>query len=509
LRNLKKECLLKVEGVSKSFPGVQALSNVNFHLYSGEIVCLVGENGAGKTTLMKILSGAYKKDSGHIFVNGKEVEIENPHHAQKLGISIIYQEFNLTRNQSVAANIYSGREPIQKGIGKYFGFVDRKLMEENSQKLLERVSSKISPKSIVGKLSVAEQQTVEIVKALAVEAKIVIMDEPTATLGEKEVLTLFDTINSLKKQGIGIIFISHRLEEVFKISERIVVMRDGQLIGELKTSQATVEKVIQMMVGRSLTDFLHKIPAEIKDTVLEVRNLNRKGKVKNVNFILRSGEILGIAGLVGSGRSEIVRLLFGVDSKDDGEIFMGGKKLNIKSPKDAVRVGLAFVPEDRAFQGLVLKLSVVENIIMATLKSFSSFGWINKRKIKKISEKFVSRLSIRTPYLHQKVLHLSGGNQQKVVLAKWLISNPRVLIMDEPTRGIDIGAKSEIYALMNELAKNGVGIIMISSELPEVLGMSDRIMVVHEGEISAVLDRNEASQKLIMSYASGQGKEVV
>lgn len=504
-----RELFLRMEGISKSFPGVQALSNVNFSLYSGEVVGLLGENGAGKSTLMKILSGAYRKDSGKIFIKGKEVEVENPRQMQQLGISIIYQEFNLTRNQSVAENIFLGREPLPKNFGRFLGFVDKKKMEKHSTEILDKLSAKISNSTVVGKLSVAEQQLVEIAKALVVKAQIVIMDEPTAALGDKEVETLFNTINSLKKQGISIIFITHRLEEAFKFTDRIVVLRDGHLICEVKTSDVTPEKVIQMMVGRNLGEFLHKVPGKISAPVLEVKRLRHGKKIKDVSFTLRRGEILGFAGLVGAGRTEIARIIFGIDPKDTGEILIDGRKIEIRSPKDAIREGICLVPEDRAYQGLILKLSILKNIVIATLKLFSKFGWISKNKMYEVADNFVNQLSIRTPNLYQKVMYLSGGNQQKVVLAKWLVSNPKVLILDEPTRGIDVGAKAEVYALMNELVQKGVGIIMISSELPEILGMSDRIVVIHEGKVSAILNRSEATQEIIMAHATGQMKEEI
>lgn len=502
--NNNNQILLRMEHISKTFPGVRALNDVNFNINKGEIVAIVGENGAGKSTLMKILSGAYQKDSGKIFLNGKEIEIENPHHSQELGITTIYQEFNLTRNQSVAANIFITREPRVNGIGKIFGLVDKNQMEKNTQTILDRLKTKTSPRSKIENLSVAQNQMVEIAKALATESQIIIMDEPTAPLGENEVEILFETANSLKKQGIAIIFITHRLEEVFKITDRIVVLRDGQFVGEMKTKDATIDQVVQMMVGRSFKDFLHKIPVKITDPILEVKNVSRKNVIKNISFTLRRGEILGFAGLVGAGRTETARILFGVDPKECGEIIIDGKKIQITSPKDAVNAGLSLIPEDRAIQGLVLKLSVIENIILSTLKKYCKFGLMNIKKIQQIANEYIKKLSIRTPSLKQKAKYLSGGNQQKIVLAKWLASQPKVLIMDEPTRGIDIGAKAEIYALMCELVKSGMAIIMISSELPEILGMSDRIAVMHEGRIATILDRADATQEKIMAYASGQ-----
>ncbi|HXF64071.1 MAG TPA: sugar ABC transporter ATP-binding protein [Caldilineaceae bacterium] len=498
------EIVLRMEGISKAFPGVQALDGVDFEVRAGEVVALVGENGAGKSTLMKILSGAYRKDAGRIYIGGQEVEIGSPQQAQALGIAIIYQEFNLTRNQSVAANIFIAREPRQRGLGGLLGLVDRQRMEREAQEILDRIGAHVAPTARVRDLSVAQQQMVEIAKALAVEARVIIMDEPTAALGEQEVETLFEIVAGLKAQGIATIFITHRLEEIFRIADRVVVLRDGRRVGELPISEATSARIIQLMVGRALDDIFHKEAAEITAPVLEVRNLTRKGAVHDVSFTLYRGEILGFAGLVGAGRTETMRLIFGVDAKDGGEILIDGKPVPITSPHDAVRAGLGFVPEDRALQGLVLKLPVRENIVLATLDRHSHAGWVDRRQVEETAYEYVDRLSIRTPHLRQRAMFLSGGNQQKVVLAKWLASQPKVLILDEPTRGIDIGAKAEVHALMSRLAQAGMGIIMISSELPEILGMSDRILVMHEGRVAAILDRAEATQERIMAYASGQ-----
>jgi ribose transport system ATP-binding protein len=506
---MSSDVLLRMENITKTFPGVLALDKVSFSLKAGEVVSLVGENGAGKSTLMKILSGAYKKDSGNIFLNGKAITIENPAHAQFLGISIIYQEFNLTRNQSVGANIFIAREPRMAGLGKWLGLVDEKRMFKEAGDLLDKINCHISPKSIVGTLSVAQQQMVEIAKALAFDSQIIIMDEPTAALGESETNILFDTVRSLKKQGIAIIFITHRIEEIFYVSERIAVLRDGRFIGEMQTRDATKDRVVQMMVGRNVSEFIQKVQARITTPILEVKNLSRRGVVDNISFDLRRGEILGFAGLVGAGRTETARILFGADPKDSGEILINGNRRSIKNPLDAVKAGLSLVPEDRSSQGLVLKLSVLENIAMATLKNYSKAGWIAKRYMEETADNFVKKLAIRTPGLQQKAMFLSGGNQQKVVLSKWLASSPGVLILDEPTRGIDVGAKAEVYRLMSELVKTGMGIIMISSELPEILGMSDRIVVMHEGRIAAIMSRSEATQELIMKYASGQMQERV
>lgn len=501
----KKEVILRLEGISKAFPGVQALKNVDLELQAGEVLALVGENGAGKSTLVKILSGAYRKDSGRIFLNGREVEIENPYHAQQLGISVIYQEFNLTPNQTVAANIFIAREPVRRGIGRVIPIVDRRTMEQEAQKYLDRVGARISATTLVRDLSVAERQMVEIAKALAVNARIIIMDEPTSALGEDEVETLFGIIASLKEEGIGVIFISHRLEEVFRIADRVVVLRDGQRVGSGPINELTPDQVIHWMVGRELKEMFPKERAEIGAPLLEVRGLTRRGVVENVSFTLRRGEILGFAGLVGAGRTETARVIFGADPKDAGEIYINGEKVDIRSPADAIKAGIGLVPEDRGNQGLVLDLSVEENIGLPTLNRYTlARVLLSLSRLRQIAQEYVQKLNIRTPHLRQKVKFLSGGNQQKTILAKWMAAQPRILIMDEPTRGIDVGAKAEVHALMSQLARSGVGIIMISSELPEILGMSDRILVMCEGRVAAILDRAEATPEAIMAYASGE-----
>jgi ABC-type sugar transport system ATPase subunit len=493
-----------MEGISKAFPGVQALDGVDFEVAAGEVVALVGENGAGKSTLMKILCGAYRKDAGRILLNGQEVEIESPHHAQEVNISIIYQEFNLTPNQSAAANIYISREPRLRGLGRFFNLVDRRRMEHEAQEHLARVGARVPATALIKDLSVAEQQMVEVAKALAVDAQIIIMDEPTSALGEDEVETLFAIVHALKQEDIAIIFITHRLEEVLRIADRVVVLRDGRRVGSLPIEEATPEGIIRLMVGRELVvGMFHKEQVEIGAPLLEVRKLTGKD-VHEVSFTLRQGEILGFAGLVGAGRTETARLLFGADRREAGQILIGGKSVRINSPVEAVEAGIALVPEDRGLQGLVLMLPVQENIVLPTLQEHARAGWVNRNGLRTTAQEYVDRLAIRTPHLQQKAMYLSGGNQQKAVLAKWLASNPKVLIMDEPTRGIDVGAKAEVHALMSQLAQAGIGIIMISSELPEILGMSDRILIMSEGRVAAILDREGATQERIMAYASGE-----
>jgi ribose transport system ATP-binding protein len=496
--------LLSMKGISKAFPGVQALSKVDLDVKRGEVVALMGENGAGKSTLMKILAGAYEKDDGRIFMDGCEVTIKTPLQSQDLGVAIMYQEFNLTCNQSAAANIFLAREPRRPGLGRFLNLVDRRRMESEAQRALDRIKAGIASTAKVEDLSIAQRQMVEVAKALVREARLIIMDEPTAALGEREAEVLFGIISQLKLGGVGVIFISHRMEEVVRVADRIVVMRDGRMVGEMSATDATAERIIQLMVGRPLSDLFCREKTEIGGPILEARGLTRTGWVKNVSFSLRRGEILGFAGLIGAGRTETARLLFGADRKDGGEILIEGKPVSLFSPLKAVDAGVGLVPEDRGAQGLVLKLTVRENIVLSTLKGHAFAGWIDRSKVERTAADYVGRLQIRTPHLDQKVVYLSGGNQQKVVLAKWLASRPKVLILDEPTRGVDVGAKAEIHSLMNRLAKEGMGIIMISSEMPEILGMSDRIVVMYEGEVAAILDRAEATQELIMSYASGQ-----
>lgn len=412
--------ILRVEGISKSFPGVQALDRVDFEAYLGEVMALVGENGAGKSTLVKILSGAYKKDAGRIYLEDKVIELENPYHAQKLGISTIYQEFNLTPNQTVASNIFCNREPKKGGILGSLGFIDKEKMEDEAKKLLEIIRANVSPTELVRNLSVAERQMVEIAKALSFEAKIIIMDEPTSALGPDEVEKLFEIISHLKSRGIAVIFISHRLEEVFRIADRITVLRDGKLVGYLTRGEASPEKVINLMVNRPLAEMYKKEESKKGSVIFEVKNLSKKNTVEDINFKLYKGEILGIAGLVGSGRTEVARLIFGADKKDSGEIYIDGEKVEINSPQDAVQLKVGLVPEDRQNQGLILKLAVRENIGITILEKLKNFLAFDKNKLTEIAQHFVERLNIRTPSLFQKVIYLSGGNQQKVVLAKWL-----------------------------------------------------------------------------------------
>jgi ABC-type sugar transport system ATPase subunit len=497
--------LLQVHGASKAFGGVKALEKVDFEANAGEVVALLGENGAGKSTLMKILSGVYRPDEGEFYLGGRQIAPRNPHEAQQLGISTIYQEFNLTPNQSAAVNIFLGREPHGGGVpGRLVRYVDRAHMNREATALLARVGARFSPDTLVRRLSVAQQQTVEIAKALAIQAQVIIMDEPTSALGEEEVAVLFDIVRSLKAQGIAVIFITHRLEEIFRVADRVIVLRDGRRVGTLPIAEATPDKIIALMVGRALDrSHVRASQAQFGEPVLEVRGLTRRGVIHDVSFAVHRGEILGIAGLVGAGRTETARAIFGADPLDAGEILVDGKAVTIPAPSAAVKGGLALVPENRQLHGLILINSVERNIALPNLDKLSRQSVVNGRRLRKLVTDYVARLNIRTPSITQLVNRLSGGNQQKVVVAKWLASQPKVLILDEPTRGIDVGAKAEVYAIMNNLAQQGIGIIMISSEMPEILAMSDRIVVMHEGRVAGILNRAEATQELIMAYASG------
>ncbi len=505
---MEREPILRVEGVSKTFPGVQALKNVDFEVYPGEVVALLGENGAGKSTLMKILAGAYQRDSGigRIFLRGQEINPQNTAHSQELGIATIYQEFTLTLNQSAAANIYMAREPRYRGALEPFRLVNKRKMEQDAAGLLKTVGANVSPGQLVENLSVAGRQQVEIAKALAIDAQIIIMDEPTSALGAEETQKLFEIIHNLRDNGLSIIFITHRLEEVMAVSDRIIVLRDGERVGTLTTQNATIDEIVRLMVGRDVSDIFLKEEVEMGRVILRAENLSCGSRVKEVSFDLRAGEILGFAGLVGAGRTETMRLLFGADRKDSGQIWLNGSPVEINSPEQAMTAGIGLVPEDRGNQGLILGNTVMFNMMLPTLKRFTQYAWVNRQASRQVAIDYVNRLRVRTPHMEQAVENLSGGNQQKVVLAKWLMVNPSVLILDEPTRGIDVGAKAEIHALMVELAKQGIGIIMISSEMPEILAMSDRIVVMHEGRVAGIMDRAEATQERIMALASGQSE---
>lgn len=496
------EFVLEMRNVTKRFPGVVALNDVQFDLRPGEVHCLVGENGAGKSTLMKILAGAQPMDSGMIRLSGESVTITSPHHAQQLGISMIYQEFNLSPYLSVAENIFLGREPR---IGKS-PFINWSQMYRDAREILGRIRVDLDVRKPVNELSVAQQQMVEIAKAISFNSKIIVMDEPSATLTDHELEALFDLIRTLRKDGIGLIYISHRLEEIFEIGDRLTVMRDGQYIGTSQVADLTREEIIRMMVGRELKDEFPKEVFQAGEERLRVEGLTRQGAFRDVSFSLRAGEIVGLTGLVGAGRTEVARAIFGADRLDGGHITLDGKPVLVKSPQDAIRQGIGLLTEDRKGQGLVLGMTVRENTTLANLSSLVKRLFVDRRRERSVASQYVKELQIKTPSIEQIVQNLSGGNQQKVVLAKWLFTQSRILIFDEPTRGIDVGAKVEIYKLMNELARKGACILMISSELPEVLGMCDRILVMHEGRLAGELARKDATQERIMHLATGAGR---
>jgi ribose transport system ATP-binding protein len=494
-----REPLLRMRGISKAFPGVQALDDVSLEVDAGEVVALVGENGAGKSTLIKILSGCYRADAGEIHLDGRRLDRYSPQQAQAMGISVIYQEFNLALPLSVAENVFVGRQPRSR-----LGTIALGAMQAATQAVLNDLGLALDARRLVETLSVAEQQMVEIAKAISFRAKVIVMDEPTAALTEHETAVLFALVRRLKAQGVAVIYISHRMEEIFEVADRVVVLRDGRNAGGMTVAEAAVERIVRLMVGRELREMFHKTPVDLGDPVLEVTGLSRAAsRVRHVSLSVRAGEIVSLAGLVGAGRTEIARAIFGVDRPDAGRIRAAGRDVTPGSPRDAIRAGMGLVTEDRKQQGLFLIMAVRENVTSAGLGALSRWDFIRFEAERRIVGTLVDRLRIRTPSLEQEVRYLSGGNQQKVVLARWLSLRPRVLILDEPTRGIDVGAKAEIYTLMGELARQGVGILMISSELPEVLGMSDRILVVREGTVAGELSRGEATQESVIHLATG------
>ncbi|WP_069999707.1 sugar ABC transporter ATP-binding protein [Cellulosilyticum sp. I15G10I2] len=495
---MENNTLLVMKGIDKQFPGVYALKSVDFDLRAGEVHALLGENGAGKSTLIKILGGIYTIDQGEIFVEGKQVAIHSVKDAQANGISIIHQELVLVPYMTVAENIFLGRESINA-----VRFVNKQDMIRKTEELLNAFGLDIKATAKVGSLTTANQQMVEIIKAISFNARIIVMDEPTSSLSEKEVSHLFETIKRLKSQGVGIIYISHRMSELMEITDRVTVMRDGEYIGTKMTSETTNDELIAMMVGRELTHYYTRTYNNPSETVLDVKNLNA-GFLKDINFELKKGEILGFAGLVGAGRSEVMKCIFGIDPITLGEIWVNGRKVAIKNPNDAIGYGIGLIPENRKEEALFLQRSVKFNMTIKVLEQFIKGIFVNINKENEIAHKYVEGMSVKTPHLNQLAGHLSGGNQQKIVIGRWLATQPKILILDEPTRGVDVGAKAEIYAIMNELVKNGVSIIMISSELPEVINMSDRVVVMCNGRITGCLDRSGLSQEKIMHLATIQ-----
>ena len=493
--------LLQMRAITKQFPGVLALSNVNFEVLPGEVMALVGENGAGKSTLMKILSGVYMRDAGEVVFKDTPVNFTTPRQAQKAGIATIYQELNLVPHMSVTENIFLGDE-IDRG-GGVLNWPD---MHYQAKSLLAKLHLDIDPRTHVSKLGVAQQQMVEVAKALHHLSDLIIMDEPTSALSIREIEDLFAIIQELKAQGVSIVYISHHLEETFDVSDRITVLRDGRLIATQTVDELDVDKLIRLMVGRDLSEKFPKEPVPRGQEVLRIEGLNRNTTLKNINFSAYAGEVLGIAGLVGAGRTELVRAIFGADPIDSGKFFVFDQPVTISSPRDAIGHGIALLTEDRKQQGLFLKMPVRENITMSILRRLTRSFLTSKRKETDLAQYFINNMSIKVANEEQLALNLSGGNQQKVVLSKWMATKPHVLIFDEPTRGVDVGAKVEIYKMINELAKQGVAILVVSSELPEILGISDRIMVIRNGAIAGFLSREEASEESIMQYATGSDK---
>ncbi|NRF96162.1 sugar ABC transporter ATP-binding protein [Paenibacillus frigoriresistens] len=496
--------LLEMKQIMKSFPGVQVLKGVDLRVRPGTVHALMGENGAGKSTLMKILIGLYPEYEGEIEFEGRLLKQTSIQDSLDAGISMIHQELTNVPYLTVAQNLLLGREPQKR-----FGWIRSNELLQKAKKLLESIGSDIDPNALMKDLSVSERQMVEIAKALSYNARLIIMDEPTSAITDREVVKLFEIIQGLKQRGVGIIYISHKMDEIFQIADEITVLRDGSYIGTKPADELDITRLIAMMVGRDLTAIFGERQTRIGKTVLAVKHLSRKEKFEQISFELREGEIIGIAGLMGAGRTELVSSIYGLDPYDSGTIEIAGRPVKIRKPIDAIRNGIGLVSEDRKSLGLVLPLSVKENISLPNFKLFSRQGWISSGKENRYADDVINNLSIKTSSREQKAKNLSGGNQQKIVIGKTLLSNPNVLILDEPTRGIDIGAKTEIYRLIHELAEQGKAIILVSSELPEILGLSDRILVLHEGRLVGEIPREQASEELVMRYAFGKYDNVV
>lgn len=491
--------MIEMTGISKAFSGNQVLKDVSFSLEKGEIHALMGENGAGKSTLMKVLTGIYKRDGGMIKVKGKEVNFSSPKEAEKAGIAVIHQELNILPHLSIAENMFLGKEET---VGKT-SILKTKSMNDKTKKILFELGLDVNPSSPASELSVGKQQIVEIAKALSAEAEVIVMDEPTAALTDREIDTLFKTIRDLQEKGVSFIYISHRMEEIFSLCDRITVLRDGEFAGEKFIRDTSFEEVVQLMVGRELGERFPERHAQIGEVKLAVRGLTRNGHFENVSFDLHKGEVLCIAGLMGAGRTEVAQTLFGYRKATAGEVELDGKKVKINSPGAAKKLGIGYVTEDRKSEGLLVDFTVEENISLTNFREISKYGLISRKKESALFLSMKERLGIRTSGPHQTAKSLSGGNQQKVVIAKWLGIEPDLLILDEPTRGVDVGAKKEIYSIINQLAERGVAVLMISSELPEVLGMADRVLIMHEGKLAGELSKEEMTQEKIMHYATG------
>lgn len=489
---------IEMRGIDKSFGSNQVLKQAGFTLESGEVHALMGENGAGKSTLMKILTGVYTKDAGTVLVDGKEVNYKNPQEAEKAGIVFIYQELNVMFDLTVEENLFMGKE-----IHGRFGICDKKAMQKKAQEALNILGVNISPKTVMTELSVGQQQMVEICKALMADAKVIIMDEPTAALTQSETVALFKVIESLRKKGVSMVYISHRMEEIFELCDRITVLRDGSYIGVKNIPETNMNEIVKMMIGREIGERYPSRNVKIGKEVLKVKELTRKGTFHDVNFSVRAGEVLGVSGLMGAGRTEIMQAIFGNLSYEGGTIEIDGKEVKISNPRQAMEHGIGFITEDRKTEGLMLDKSIRENISLCNLRRISKSSVISREAEKNMVAEAIKDLHIKCFGSYHECNNLSGGNQQKVVLAKWILTNPKILILDEPTRGVDIGAKKEIYSIINKLAAQGVAIIMVSSELPEVLGMSDNIMVVREGEVRGIISYEEANQERVMTLATG------
>ena len=496
--------LAEVREVSKRFPGVLALDQVQLKLFQGEVLALVGENGAGKSTLMRILAGEETPDSGQVFLDGKAVSVDSVNTASRLGIALIHQELNLSDNLDIGANIFLGREPVRLGL------IDRKRIYRESRKVMRKVGLTGSPAELVGSLSIGQQQLVEIARALSLRARLLIMDEPTSSLSQRETERLLQVVRELKAEGVGVLYISHRLGEVKKLADRVLVLRDGTNAGELSREEIDHDRMVKLMVGRDVSQFYRRIPYRPGRLLLEAHKLRSPTHPQyEISFSIRAGEIVGVAGLIGSGRTEMLNLLFGIDRPLAGKIWIQGQPLRLGRPFDAIQAGLALVPEDRKQQGLILTMALRRNLSLAGLRANQlSGGLLNKSQERQLAIEMIERLQIKTPGLDEVVEYLSGGTQQKVVLAKWLSLEPKVLLMDEPTRGIDVGAKEEIYGLMEELARDGVAILFSSSEMEELLGMSHRLLVMHEGRISGGLKGDEFSEEAVMQLATGLERDV-
>lgn len=489
---------IKMTGIEKSFGANSVLRGVDFDIQPGEVHALMGENGAGKSTLMNILTGLHKADAGEVEINGKKQQFTNPKEAEEYGISFIHQEMNTWPEMTVLENLFIGKEPTNK-----LGLIQTKKMKQLATEIFQDLGIQIDLNTEVKELSVGQQQMIEIAKSLMTHAQVIIMDEPTAALTEREIDTLFRIIHTLIEKNVSIVYISHRMEEIFKISHRITVMRDGVSIDTSLTKETSNDEVVRKMVGRELEDYYPLKTSEINESVFEVKGLTQKGRFDNVSFEIKSGEIVGFSGLMGAGRTEIMRAIFGIDAFDAGEVFLEGKKLTIKTPSDAIKNGIGFLTENRKEEGLVLDYSLRDNISLPSIDGFKKFGLIDTKAESDFAVMLMKRLNVKAVNEFDSAASLSGGNQQKVVLAKWIGIGSKVLILDEPTRGVDVGAKREIYQLMNELADRGVAIIMVSSDLPEILGVSDRVIVVHEGKIAGELSKTEASEEKIMKLATG------